>query len=384
MLNAFRRFFSRTDWILLGLCLAASIYGIIVIGSATNRVGSDTYIRAQLVAMVMGVIAYVLISFVDMEILAEHTGILMVFATIFLALLYPFGVEGGTGNRSWLSIPGIPFNIQPAEYCKIIYIIVAARIMAIYQERINSLPCVLRVGFATAILVGLIVVVSRDAGVALIYVFTFIVMALAGGFSFIWFAVAGIGLVLVVPLIWNSGLVAQYQKDRIMVIFDKTIDPLGTTVRYQAKLSLNYISGGGLAGQGLGHGAQTQVNALPAQRTDFIFAVIGEELGFLGCFLCIALLVAIVLRIIYIGVKSQSYFYRQVCLGIAGMLVFQIVVNVGMCLGIMPVIGLTLPFFSYGGSSILSLFIAMGVISSIKLHPSPDSQQRYIQLPVYG
>ena len=127
---------------------------------------------------------------------------------------------------------------------------------------------------------------------------------------------------------------------------------------------------------------QTQADAIPAQHTDFIFAVIGEELGFLGCVLCIALLVAIVLRIIYIGVHSQSYFYRQICVGIAGMLLFQILVNIGMVIGLTPVIGLTLPFFSYGGSSMLSMFIAMGVISSINMHPSPDSQQRYIQLPV--
>ena len=194
--------------------------------------------------------------------------------------------------------------------------------------------------------------------------------------------VAAVGLLIVTPIVWNSGLVADYQKSRIMVIFDDTIEPLGIDVRYQAIRSLNAISGGGLSGQGLYHGTQTQADAIPAQHTDFIFAVIGEELGFLGCFLCILLLTAIVLRIIYIGVRSQSYFYRQICVGIAGMLLFQILTNIGMCLGIMPVIGLTLPFFSYGGSSMLSMFIAMGVISSVRLHPSPDSQQRYIQLPV--
>lgn len=130
------------------------------------------------------------------------------------------------------------------------------------------------------------------------------------------------------------------------------------------------------------NGTQTQSDNIPAQHTDFIFAVIGEELGFLGCLLCVALLVAIILRIIYIGTHAQSFFYRQICIGIAAMLLFQILINIGMCLGVMPVIGLTLPFFSYGGSSMLSLFIAMGVISSVKMHPSPDSQQRYIQLPI--
>lgn len=382
MLNAIKKFFYRTDWVLLGLCLAASIFGIVMIASASNYHGASTYVSKQIIALVIGLILFVVLSFLDIEILAEHQTLLVIFSAIFLAMLYPFGVEGDTGNRSWMSIPGMPFMIQPAEYCKIIYIIVCARIMTIYQEHINSLPCVLRLGFVSAVFMGLIVVISKDAGVALIYVFTLIIMALAGGFSFIWFAAAGAGLAVIVPILWNSSLVREDQKNRVMVLFDESIDPLGTTVRYQASRSINAISGGGLTGQGLFQGTQIQSGNVPAQHTDFIFAAIGEELGYAGCALCIGLLVAIILRILYVGAHSQSYFYRQVCVGIAGTLMFQIIINIGMCLGVAPVIGLTLPFFSYGGSSMMSLFIAMGVISSVRMHPSPDSQQRYLRLPV--
>lgn len=382
MLNAIKKFFYRTDWVLLGLCLAASIFGIVMIASASNYHGASTYVSKQIIALVIGLILFVVLSFLDIEILAEHQTLLVIFSTVFLAMLYPFGVEGDTGNRSWMSIPGMPFMIQPAEYCKIIYIIVCARIMTIYQEHINSLPCVLRLGFVSAVFMGLIVVISKDAGVALIYVFTLIIMALAGGFSFIWFAAAGAGLAVIVPILWNSSLVREDQKNRVMVLFDESIDPLGTTVRYQASRSINAISGGGLTGQGLFQGTQIQSGNVPAQHTDFIFAAIGEELGYAGCALCIGLLVAIILRILYVGAHSQSYFYRQVCVGIAGTLMFQIIINIGMCLGVAPVIGLTLPFFSYGGSSMMSLFIAMGVISSVRMHPSPDSQQRYLRLPV--
>ena len=382
MLNAVKKFFSRTDWVLLALCLAASIFGIIVIASATNYHGSSSYVSKQIIALAIGLVLYVLLSFLDMEILAEHQLLLVIFSSLFLASLYPLGVEGDTGNRSWISIPGMPFMIQPAEYCKILYIIVCARIMTIYQERINSMPCVLRLALVSALYVGLIVVISKDAGVALIYVFTFIIMALAAGFSFIWFAVAGAGLAVVVPILWSSGLVRDDQKERIMVLFDSSIDPQGIDVRYQTSRSINAISGGGLTGQGLFNGTQIQSGNVPAQHTDFIFAAIGEELGYVGCALCIALLVAIILRILYVGNHSQSYFYRLLCVGIAGTLMFQIIINVGMCLGVAPVIGLTLPFFSYGGSSMLSLYIAMGVISSVRLHPSPDAQQRYLKLPV--
>ncbi len=382
MLNAIKKFFYRTDWVLLGLCLAASIFGIVMIASASNYHGASTYVSKQIIALVIGLILFVVLSFLDIEILAEHQTLLVIFSAVFLAMLFPFGVEGDTGNRSWMSIPGMPFMIQPAEYCKIIYIIVCARIMTIYQEHINSLPCVLRLGFVSAVFMGLIVVISKDAGVALIYVFTLIIMALAGGFSFIWFAAAGAGLAVIVPILWNSSLVREDQKSRVMVLFDESIDPLGTTVRYQASRSINAISGGGLTGQGLFQGTQIQSGNVPAQHTDFIFAAIGEELGYVGCALCIGLLVAIILRILYVGAHSQSYFYRQVCVGIAGTLMFQIIINIGMCLGVAPVIGLTLPFFSYGGSSMMSLFIAMGVISSVRMHPSPDSQQRYLRLPV--
>lgn len=119
-----------------------------------------------------------------------------------------------------------------------------------------------------------------------------------------------------------------------MVLFDESIDPLGIDVRWQTSRSLNAITGGGLTGQGLFQGTQIQSGNVPAQHTDFIFAAIGEELGFLGCALCIILLIAIILRILYVGNHSGSYFYRMVCVGIASTLMFQIIINIGMCLAL--------------------------------------------------
>ena len=381
MLNLIKKFFYRTDWVLLALCLLASLFGVVVISSA-GLGASSYYVSKQLVALALGLALYVIISFVDMEFLGEHMLMLSIVAALFLASLAPFGVEGDTGNKSWLQIPGISFMIQPAEYCKIIYIIVIARIMSIYRESINSMSCVSRIVLVSGIFLGLIVGISHDAGVALIYVFAFIIMALAGGFSFAWFAAAGVAIAVIFPILWNSGVVRDDQKERLLVLFDETIDPLGQDVRYQTYHSMNAISGGSLTGQGLYNGVQTQSGNIPAQHTDLIFAVIGEELGYAGCILCIALLVAIIFRILYVGNHSGSYFHRMICVGIAGTLVFQIMINIGMCIGMMPVIGVTLPFISYGGSSILSLFIAMGVISSVRLHPSPDNQQRYVSLPI--
>lgn len=158
-----------------------------------------------------------------------------------------------------------------------------------------------------------------------------------------------------------------------MVVFDHDLDPLGAG--WQQTRSLMAIGGGRLTGQGLLHGAQTQSTSsvnLPFRHTDFIFAVIGEELGMLGCVLTLALLAAIVIRCIVVARNAKSQLDAYICVGVAGMLVFQIVSNVGMCLFVLPVVGLTLPFISYGGSSVVTLFIAMGMVSGIQKRSLPD------------
>ena len=222
---------------------------------------------------------------------------------------------------------------------------------------------------------------SKDAGVSLIFVFIFLVMAFVGGVK-VWWFLGGVAVLAVVgPYFWNN-IMHDYQKNRILVIFDSTIDPDGLDERWHMKHSLLSLSGGGLTGQGLFHGNRTQVGALNAQHTDFIFSAIGEELGLLGCVFTLLLLTAIIARVIYVGLKTSDYMSRLVCVGIAAALIFQICINVGMCLGVVPVIGLTLPFISYGGSSIVSMYLAMGIVSSIHAHPAPGTKDYYIR-PTY-
>ena len=165
------------------------------------------------------------------------------------------------------------------------------------------------------------------------------------------------------------------------MIFDPSIDPEGLGVRWQTNLSLSYLERGGIVGQGLYQGAQTRMGTLPAQHTDFIFSVIGEELGIVGCIATLVVLGIIVIRCIYVGYQSGSYMNRLICIGIAGMTIFQIAVNVGMCVGLFPVLGLTLPFISYGGSSIVTMFASMGIVSGIRMRPAPDASAHYIRPP---
>jgi len=150
------------------------------------------------------------------------------------------------------------------------------------------------------------------------------------------------------------------------------VDPTRQGVLWQPDLSVEAISTGGIRGQGLGNGRLTQTpGAIPAQHTDFIFSAAGEELGFFGCLFIIALLVTIIIRCVQVGLRSNNPLGMLVCMGVAGMLITQTVMNIGMAMGILPVIGVTLPFFSYGGSSIVTSFAAMGLVSGIKMRPKP-------------
>jgi len=376
--SAVSGFFRGADMLLLALCTLASVFGIVVVSSTTRYLGSHHYILVQSAALVIGIVLYVILTLFDIDIIAERREILMAFNILFISTLFLWGVEGTTGNRSWLAFSWLPFNIQPAELCKITYIIILAKTMSIYRSRISSFVSVGQIAVLLAVTVGLILVSSDDAGVALIFVFITLVMAYVGGVGLGWFLAVFALIAAAAPLAWTH-FIRTDQKQRILMIFDPTIDPEGMDIRWQTKRSLLSLQGGGMTGQGLYHGAQTQAGALTAQHTDFVFSAIGEELGVVGCLFVLLLLTAIVIRCIRVGMKSGSYMNRLICIGIAGMLIFQISVNVGMCLGVFPVIGLTLPFISYGGSSIVTMYAAMGIVSGIRMRPAPDADALYIR-----
>lgn len=381
-IEIFKEFFRKGDKILLLLCLVATAFGCLVIASTTNTMGSARFIIIQLIAATIGVILYMMISSVDTEFFSEHRTSLVVFNVFLLLMLLPFGTDNGTGNRSWLDIPLVPVNIQPAEICKITYILIMASVMGAHQNKISSVKSVFHMVFHLILLVGLNMVLSKDAGVSLIFVFIFIGMAFAGGVHLFWFLLAGGGIAVMAPIAWNYVL-DGYQKLRIEILYNPNIDPEGIGPRYHTTQSLRSLTGGGMMGQGLFSGNRTQTpDALFAQHTDYIFSAIGEELGYIGCVFVIVLLLLIVARCIYVGTKSQDYMRRMVCFGAASALIFQITSNVGMCIGITPVIGLTLPFISYGGSSIVSLYAMLGLVSGVCARPNSPSHERYIRPPL--
>lgn len=365
--------------VLLALCVITTVFGIVMIYAATATDSDNSrYMIIQTSCLLAGIVIYFLFSMLDIDILAGQRTLLFLFNFLLMASLLVFGIEGDTGNRSWLSLPLLPFNIQPAEVCKITYIIILAKTMSVNQTRISSPRCVLQLAFHMIFMVAIIVGLSRDTGVALIFVFVFLVMAYVGGVRGWWF-LAGFGAIaLAGPYLWQNFMRGD-QKNRILALFDESIDPNHQGVLWQTYQNLKTLKNGGLTGQGLFNGSMTNAGALPARHTDSIFSTIGEQLGMLGSLLVLLLLLAIIVRIIYVGIKSPDYMNRLICLGIASMLLFQILINVGVCLGLLPVIGLALPFVSYGGSSIITSFIAMGVVSGIKMRPAPDISAHYIR-----
>lgn len=372
--------FRKGDIVLLLMCLALNIFGILMIASTTNQVGPVRYLIIQSIAALLGIMMYVLISSIDTEFFSENRYWLVVFNTFLLLLLIPFGTDMGSGNKSWLDFPILPVNIQPAEICKITYVLIMASVMSSFQSRISSVRSVFTMVLHLGLLAGLNMVLSDDLGVTLIFVFIFAGMAFSGGVSPIWFLAAGGGIVALFPILWN--FLGEYQKLRIEILFNPDLDPMGTGARHHTVRALRSLTGGGMTGQGLFQGHRTQTEgALFAQHTDYIFAAIGEELGFVGCALVVLALFAIIARVIWVGTRSQDYMRRLVCFGAASALIFQVISNVGMCIGLTPVIGLTLPFVSYGGSSLVSLYTLLGLVSGVYARPAPTSQERYVQPP---
>lgn len=377
-------FWKRGDKLLLALCLAASLFGLALIYSATRylTVNRDRSVIIQAVGILLGVVVYVLLSSVDLELFTEKTWKLLFLFNIGFNLLVrtPLGVEVG-GNLNWIRIPGLPMNIQPAEITKLTFILLFAYQCTKLQEKGISRPSsVFQLAAHAGLMAGLIVAVSGDKGMPLVFLFLFIVMCWCAGVKLRWYALAAavcaVGILVLWPRVSN-----QYWAQRITVVIDHitgnsaTLDSQTQGIGWQQTRSVLAIGSGGLWGLGYLKGIQTQSPyepALNARSTDEIFAVCGEELGLAGCAVIILLLAAIIARCVWVARKAPSPMTALTVMGYAGMLLFQSVLNIGMCLYVLPIVGLTLPFFSYGGSSIITMFAAMGAVSSVKTRSLPS------------
>lgn len=378
VLIAVRDFFKTADSTLLLLCLLACAYGMVLIYSATLTYETNQYLIIQGLSIVIGIGLFVVLSLIDIDLIAEHWIIILLFDVLFICTIFVWGVEGGTGNRSWLRFGRI--GVQPAEIVKVSFVVLYAKQLSWLRDTkngVSSIGSVLLLAAHFALMFGLILITSADLGSALVYFVIFLAMTFAAGIGLHWYLIGAALIVAVSPFVWNS-LLTENQRSRILApYFPQAVDPTGLGVTWHASQSKLALASGQLTGQGLTHGAQSQSSMLPFKHTDFIFAVAGEELGMIGCAAVIILLVLIIIRVIYVGIRSNSYMNMLICVGYASMLTFQTFENIGMCLGLTPVIGLTLPMFSYGGSSIVTTFAAMGIVSGIRMRPSDKLRRHY-------
>jgi len=371
-------FIKRADLYLFFLCLASALFGIVVISSAVSSYDSPgRYVFVQILALMLGIFLFILFTVIDIDVIADKWPLVFGFSVALILALVVFGQDDGTGNKSWIRFLGI--GIQPSEITRVTFIVLMAKHISYLKDyrSLNHVFSVAQLVGHFGIFFGLILVISKDLGSALIFLFVFAVMLFAAGVKIYWFVLGISAIAAVTPFLWTNVL-KEYQRNRIIAPYAPDIvDPTGDGITWQVRQSKLALASGRLKGTGLFNGPQTQSGAVPEQQTDFIFAVIGEELGMIGCLACILLLTLIIIRCIQVGLKSRNTMSMLVCFGVAAALLFQTFENIGMCIGLTPVIGITLPFFSYGGSSIFSMFAAMGIVSGVKFKPKPERFRTY-------
>ena len=280
-----------------------------------------------------------------------------------LVLLAGTLVLGSSDQASarWIGVLG--FQFQFSELAKVLMILVLARYLADRERRLDSLSSILGAGLIM-VPPWILVMLQPDLGTSLVFVAILGGMLFMAGASLRWLAaLTAVGLAAL-PLVW-SYVLHDYQRERLTSFLDPARDPLGAG--YQLLTAQKAVASGGLLGAGLTNGAQNQSDLLPVQTTDFVFAIVAEELGFIGCVVVFLLFAALIWRVLAIAWRSRDPFGLMVGAGVASMILFQLTVNIGMVLGVMPITGIPLPFITHGGSSLTSMGIALGVLQSIAI-----------------
>lgn len=368
-MRSIAHYFKNTDLYLLVLALICSCCSLVLVYSTTYNTGSLTQFKVQLGAIILGFFCFILVSVVDLEAMARYwKWFYLVNIILQLTLLSPYGASEG-GNHSWLRFGSI--GIQPAEIGKVIFICTFAAHLAHEFDCLNHWQTLIPLGLHVGVIAGVIVFTSDDVGMTLAYFAIAAIMLFAAGLSLKWFAGGLVLIIAAVPFVWK--FLKNYQIARILVLFDPSIDE---GVYWQTQQSKIALGAGQLTGRGFLQGNQVQYGMLPASRTDFIFSSAGEEFGFIGCVLILGLLCLLILRLFYVSFTGATTFSTLVAAGIAGMFLFQTFENIFMCLGLFPVVGLTLPLFSYGGSSVVTMYTALGLAAGVRMREKPSWLQR--------
>ncbi len=354
----------RVDPVLLICTTLLSVISIVTVYGAVDNFGMSK-LKMQFVMAVAGFFVTFVVANLDYHVIVDRLWLAMLlFSVGILGITLVAGDTGATSetaNRSWLTIPVIGIAIQPSEFVKITFICTFAKHLSVVQDTINKPKTLILLGVHALTIVGLILL-SGDLGVALVYMTLIIIMLFAAGLHWGYFAGAGAALAVAFPFLWDY--LAAYQQDRIVVGFNPELDPMDKG--WQPLLSRQCIENGGLFGVGWQNGGDYE--QLAASHTDFILATVCEKFGFIGGLVVIGTLAVLVIRVLWIAREASHDYGMYIAVGVAAILVAQTLENVGMCLALLPTVGITLPFLSCGGSSMLATFILLGMVHSVKSH----------------
>lgn len=347
-------------------------YGAVVIWSASLTIEDASFPR-HLLGIAMGAICAIIIWRYDYRALADMSNVLLAIDVVLMLLPKVPGLSyTALGMTGWIRIPIIHLTFQPSELAKLVTIYLMASLCAQYNGKIDSLRDYLKLcGFLAIPFV--LILTQPDLGTGLIILVTGATIIVCAGAKRSWVlvtlaAIVALGALVVVTSLTPGlpHLLKQYQLNRLIVFIDPSVDPSGNGYNLQqAKIA---VGSGGLLGKGIGNATQSASGFLPMAHTDFVFALLAEEFGFVGALALLGLFAGLILSTIYLALRTESPFGKLVLVGCATMWMFQVLQNVGMCIGIMPITGIPLPFISFGSSSMLVQITAVGMVQSVWHH----------------
>ena len=363
--HAIGDYFVNTDKLLWFIVVCCTVYSSLLLSSVERAGGS--FVKTQIMAAVIGILIAIIISVIDYEYIARYWWALALISVGLFIWVFLFGITiSGTDDTAWIRLPG-GLTFQPSELVKIFFIVTFAKHLDTLKskDKLKTFPGVISLLLHVGIPV-LIIHIQGDDGSALIFMFIMLVMAVVAGVQGRYFIILGASLAIALPLLWNFFLNDEH-RNRILALFDLDSNAL-TNYGYQQYQSKVSIASGELTGYGIGQGYRTGVGFVPEQENDFIFSVAGEELGFIGTMLILVLLLALIAKVFFVGIDARDNLGSFIAFGMFGLLASQTIINIGMVIGLLPVIGITLPFFSAGGTSSMCLYFGIGLVQSVYMH----------------
>jgi rod shape determining protein RodA len=357
-----RRLFTHFDWTLLGIVLLIASIGILNLYSAAAKietVGAPLYLK-QIFWLVIGLAAMVTIAFVEYRFYSDFAYIVYTIALVLLLIVLAYGMIT-SGAQRWVKIG--PLSFQPSEFVKISFILALAKFFHRPADRKGYSLRQLPLPFLLLLLPMALILKQPDLGTAIVLLLVFFSVLIFVKIR--WSSLLAIGMTgaAAVPVLWN--FLKGYQKKRIITFFNPDLDPLGAG--YHLMQSKIAVGSGGILGKGFMKGTQSKLGFLPEQQTDFIFSALGEEWGLIGSLFVIGLYVALILWGLRIAVQAKDRFSAILAFGVVAMFFWHVFINVGMVLGMMPVVGIPLPLLSYGGSFIVSTLIGVGLLLNVSM-----------------